>query len=99
MDVENRRVSSGVVTSKMTSQNLFSPSEYENRTANVQKKMDAGNLDCLILLRPQNIYYLTGYRAAMYASSVSRFHATVLTRDGEPYLITRALEKEAVNHQ
>lgn len=77
----------------------FSDQEFANRLANIRAKMKETGLDALILTRPQNIYYATGYRGAHTACGVSELHAAVIPAKGEPRLITRILEAETTKAQ
>jgi Xaa-Pro dipeptidase len=78
---------------------VFPEREFENRLHQVRQQMSEQRLDSLVLTRPENIYYLSGYRAAKMASSVSRFHALVVPLEGEPRLFTRVLEREVAKIQ
>jgi Xaa-Pro dipeptidase len=77
----------------------FSLKEFENRLANIKQQMLVRGLDALILTRPQNIYYVSGYRAALIASWTSQIHPLVVPAKGEPRIMTRALERETVKTQ
>jgi Xaa-Pro dipeptidase len=61
--------------------------------------MKAADLDALILTRGENIFYASGFRASHFASWLSELHALIIPRDGEPRLMTRALERESANVQ
>ena len=61
--------------------------------------MKAAGLDALILTRGENIFYGSGFRAAHFASWLSELHALVIPLDGEPRLMTRALEREIAKLQ
>jgi Xaa-Pro dipeptidase len=61
--------------------------------------MKAADLDVLILTRGENIFYASGFRASHFASWLSELHALIIPKDGEPRLMTRALEREATKVQ
>ncbi|MDA4130020.1 MAG: Xaa-Pro peptidase family protein [Thaumarchaeota archaeon] len=77
----------------------FEEKELRNRLQQIQGKMTGQGLDFLLLTRPENIYYVTGFRAAKMSSSVSRFLAVVVPSEGEPKLFTRVLEREIAKLQ
>lgn len=71
----------------------FSSDEFSRRLAKVQEKIVERGLSALILTRPQNIYYLSGFRASHFAGQLSELHTLVVPTSGLPRLMTRALEK------
>jgi Xaa-Pro dipeptidase len=73
---------------------IFSNQEFEDRLRRVREEMRKRGLSVLILTRPQNIYYLSGFRAAHMSSQFSELHALMIPMEGEPRMMTRALEKE-----
>jgi len=73
--------------------------EFENRLSSIRQQMLIRGLDALILTRPQNIYYVSGYRAALIASWTSQIHPLLVPAEGEPRIMTRALERETVKTQ
>jgi Xaa-Pro dipeptidase len=78
---------------------VFPPSEFEGRLDRIREEMSSRKLDGLILTRPQNIYYATGYRGAQLASVVSQLLCVVIPARGEPRFMTRKLEEETVRTQ
>ena len=81
------------------SQLVFSNQEFENRLNRIREQMINKGLDALLLTRPQNIYYASGFKASHFASQFSELHAMVIPREGEPRIMTRALEKEMARMQ
>jgi Xaa-Pro dipeptidase len=77
----------------------FPAAEFESRLAKIRAKMKAAGLDALILTRGENIFYGSGFRASHFASWLSELHALVIPANGEPRLMTRALEKEIAKLQ
>ena len=62
--------------------------------------MKAAGLDApLILTRGENIFYASGFRASHFASWLSELHALIVPVNGEPRLMTRALEREIAKLQ
>ncbi len=76
----------------------FTAQEYENRLSQVKQKMSREGLDALIVTGPENIYYMSGFRAVL-ASAISPLMALVIPAKGDPRLITRSLEMRAANDQ
>ena len=81
------------------SQLVFSNQELEDRLNRIREQMINKGLDALLLTRPQNIYYASGFKASHFASQFSELHAMVIPREGEPRIMTRALEKEMARMQ
>jgi Xaa-Pro dipeptidase len=79
----------------MTMQAPFPDEEYATRLRNVQQSMADKDLDALLVLSPENIYYLVGLDHQGFFA----FHLLVVPREGEPCLITRAMESVVVNDQ
>jgi Xaa-Pro dipeptidase len=73
--------------------------EYESRLGRTRERMSEAGLDALIVTRPENIFYLTNYRAAHIAARTTELHAAVIPRQGEPRIMTRAVEKLTVRTQ
>jgi len=69
--------------------------EYRDRLGKIRKRMVQHGLDALILTKPDNIYYVSGYGAATIATSIGPLHALVLPAKGEPRLLTRLVEEAA----
>lgn len=61
--------------------------------------MGKRRLDALILTRAENIYCGSGFRASHFASWLCELHALIIPMEGEPRIMTRALEKETVKTQ
>jgi len=76
----------------------FTAKEYEEREANVRKAMSEKGFDALIVTGPENMYYLSGFRAAL-TSGISPLMAIVVPAKGELKLITRSLEVRAAARQ
>lgn len=77
----------------------FPIAEYHARLDRLQKKLAAVPVDVLVVTRPENVYYLTGYRAAHIANRTSELHAALVPAAGDPRIIARALEAETVKVQ
>jgi Xaa-Pro dipeptidase len=77
----------------------FTIQEYKERVRRVQNEMAAGGLHALILSKPQNIYYLSGNRASYIGAPLTSLHVLVVPLEGDPVLICRKLEEEAVKEQ
>lgn len=73
----------------------FSPEEYAARVAAVRVVMAERDLDALLLVSPENIYYLVGLSHQGYFA----FTLLILYRDGPPVLVTRSMEQVTVAAQ
>lgn len=75
----------------------FTIEEFQGRVARVQKAMAGQRLDALLITRPQNVYYLTGFRSlgAGLAAGMGQIHAALVPAVGAPTLFMRALETKA----
>jgi Xaa-Pro dipeptidase len=75
----------------------FTVDEFEGRVARVQKVMAERQLDALLITRPANVYYLTGFRSlgAGLAAGMGQIHAVLVPASGTPTLFVRALETKA----
>lgn len=71
---------------------------YETRLAEVRRQL-AETGDMWVITRPENIYYLTGYRAAHIAARTAQLHAVIVPAVGEPILVGRSLEAETTRDQ
>lgn len=69
--------------------------EFERRHERLRAVLRERNIDGVVLTRPQNIYYLSNFRAAPIAAWTSRFHALAVPSNGNPRLIARQLEAES----
>ncbi|MCC6887679.1 MAG: aminopeptidase P family protein [Hyphomicrobiales bacterium] len=72
----------------------FPAAEFERRVEAIRAKMEAADLNVLILTRGENIFYGCGFRGSHFASWLSELHALVIPLKGEPRLMTRTLERE-----
>lgn len=77
----------------------FAPHEFEARLERIQAAMSRKGLDVLVLTRPANIFYVSGYRAAHIANRTSQLHAVIIPANGQPRMIARVLERETVATQ
>jgi len=75
----------------------FTVEEFTERVARVQKAMAERGLDAVLVTRPQNVYYLTGFRSlgAGLAAGMGQIHAALVPAAGTPTLFIRALETKA----
>lgn len=71
----------------------FPFAEYEARLAALRERMTDRLLDAVVITDPENLMYLTDYQTTGY----SFFQALVVPLDGEPFMITRALEESNVH--
>jgi len=72
----------------------FPAAEFEARIAKIRQRMKARGLDALVLTRGENIFYGCGFRGSHFASWLAELHALVIPAEGEPRMMTRALERE-----
>lgn len=77
----------------------FSEGEFTQRVTRLRGCMAQAHVRVALITRPENIFYLTGYRAAHIAARTSELHAVVVPMDGPPRLICRSLEAETVTGQ
>ncbi len=80
-------------------QMVFSVQEFEDRAKKIRQQMKNRDMDALILTRAENIYYVSGFRAAHFSCYLSELHALVIPSEGEPRIMTRALEREIAKLQ
>ncbi|GGO83000.1 Xaa-Pro aminopeptidase [Marinobacterium nitratireducens] len=73
----------------------FDDAEYQRRRQQVREGMTARGLDACLIASPENIYYLTGLDHQGYFAC----QLLILPSDGQPVLITRAMEKATVRDQ
>jgi Xaa-Pro dipeptidase len=71
----------------------FERADFVRRLTALQERLQERNLDVAIITRPQNIFYLTGFRGSHFSSNLSEHHSVVVPVRGAPRLITRALER------
>ncbi|HLQ86487.1 MAG TPA: Xaa-Pro peptidase family protein, partial [Salinisphaeraceae bacterium] len=74
---------------------LFPDSEYATRQQKVRDVMSSKGLDACLIASPENIYYLTGLDHMGYFS----YQLLILPVQGQPVLITRAMERVVVRDQ
>jgi Xaa-Pro dipeptidase len=67
----------------------FSSAEYQRRVAALRARMGEKGIETLLVLIPENIYYLTGYVTIGF----SNFQTLILPRTGKPLLFIREMEK------
>ena len=67
---------------------FFSVAECEQRAAAVQELMKREDIDTLVIHRPENIAWLSGF----WHDGFFAYHALVIGQSGEPRLVGRALE-------
>jgi len=75
----------------------FTVEEFQGRVQRVQRALAERRLDAALITRPQNVYYLTGFRSlgAGLAAGMGQIHAALVPADGSPTLFIRALETKA----
>lgn len=66
----------------------FPIEEYERRLHELRERMEARQLDVVMITDPENLLYLTGYQTTGY----SFFQALIVPLDKEPFMVTRLLE-------
>ena len=67
----------------------FGIDEFERRLARVRERMEAAGVACLVVLGPEDIYYLTGFRSWGFFE----WQALIVTAAAEPVMVSRALEE------
>lgn len=72
----------------------FSLEEYSDRIAKTRAKLEERGLAGLVIYWPENIFYLTGFNSLGYFA----YETLVLPLEGEPFLVARKLEREAILH-
>ena len=72
----------------------FPVAEFQARLGRVQKVMAERGLEALLVTRPQNVYYLTGFRSmgTGLAAGMGNIHGALVPLSGTPTLFIRALE-------
>lgn len=70
----------------------FSPEEYAARLERIRRSMAERGLDGMLISSPENIYYLTGLSYLGFFA----YQLLVVPLDGEPALITRAMEHATI---
>jgi Xaa-Pro dipeptidase len=79
----------------MTDTRFFSAEEYKRRLDAVRAAIDERGLKGCLVSRPENIYYLTGLNYQGYFA----YQMLVVPLQGEPILITRAMERATIRDQ
>ena len=74
---------------------MFPVDEYDTRVDAVRKAMSEHGLDALLVMSPENIYYLVGLSHQGYFA----FTMLVFPLDGQPLLVTRSMERVTVTDQ
>lgn len=67
--------------------------EYEQRLDALRQRMAYRRLDAVIITDPENLMYLTDYQTTGY----SFFQCLVVPLEGEPFMITRAMEESNIH--
>lgn len=73
----------------------FPEREYQSRMGRVREAMGERGLDGLLVAGPENVYYLCGLSHMGYFA----YQALVVPLEGEPILVTRAMERATVRDQ
>ncbi len=73
----------------------FEDAEYAGRQSRVREAMSARGLDACLIASPENVYYLTGLDHMGYFA----YQLLILPTNGQPILITRAMERAVVRDQ
>ncbi len=73
----------------------FPRSEYATRLDSVRARMASSGLDCLLVTKPENIYYLVGLDHQGFFA----FHLLVVPLRGPLTLVTRAMERATAEAQ
>jgi len=68
---------------------VFEVAEFAKRIGRLRAEMASRELDCVLALAPEDIFYLTGFRSMGFFE----WQALVVTHDGEPIMISRKLEE------
>jgi Xaa-Pro dipeptidase len=66
--------------------------EFTRRGDRMRAALRERRLDAAIVTRPENVYYLSNFRASSIAAWTARFHALVVPALAPPRLLARALE-------
>jgi Xaa-Pro dipeptidase len=73
----------------------ISEAEYAARLAGLRKRMHERGLDVALISAPENIFYLTGLDHWGYFAP----HILIVPAEGQPTLVTRAMERVTVANQ
>lgn len=74
---------------------VFPRSEYATRLDSVRARMASNGLDCLLVTKPENIYYLVGLDHQGFFA----FHLLVVPLRGPLTLVTRTMERATAEAQ
>src|SRR5689334_2715630 len=77
----------------------FPVGEFEDRLTRIRAKMTERGLTALIVTRPENMFFASGFRAAHIANRTGEFPAVIIPMNAPPRLMTRALESEVAKCQ
>src|SRR5438067_4120584 len=75
--------------------NPFSTTEIASRHDNLRTKLATRKLEAAIFASPENVFYLTGLDHWGYFAP----HLLLVPLDGEPVLVTRAMERVSIEKQ
>ena len=73
----------------------FPMEEYERRMDELRHRMEARQLDAVVITDPSNLMYLTDYQTTGY----SFFQALVVPLEADAFMVTRAMEESNVIHR
>lgn len=73
----------------------FSDEEYQQRLLSVRERMAAQELACLLVSKPENIYYLTGLDHQGFFAH----HLLIVPVDGDCTLVARSMERATIEAQ
>ncbi len=73
----------------------FPSEEYQNRLAQLRRKMKQEELDACILSTPESLYWLTGLSHWGFFA----LHVLVVPREGDLYMVARAMEQVTMANQ
>ncbi|TYQ10500.1 UNVERIFIED_ORG: Xaa-Pro aminopeptidase [Gordonia westfalica J30] len=77
----------------------FPAEEYQRRYDAVVGEMDKAGVSALLVTRPENIFYVTGYRAAHIAARTCELHVAIIVPGRHPVIFARSLERQTVTAQ
>jgi len=69
-----------------------SPTEYQSRMQGALEAMLNESMDVLLVVRPEDIYYLTGF----YTIGDSAPQALIISKDCDPFMVARLIEADLV---
>jgi Xaa-Pro dipeptidase len=79
----------------MAKATAFPKTEYDARLRKLRTRMDALGLRGALISAPENVYYLTGLDHQGYFA----YESLIVPADGDPILVTRAMEQATVRDQ